>query len=69
MRWTSALFRLRCVNSWWNRRQVSMEDEPDGANGKMATPRSEWRGLIEMVIGTALIAVIFLLAIFVALAN
>lgn len=46
-----------------------MEDEPDGANGKMATQRSEWRGLIEMVIGTALIAVIFLLAIFVALAN
>jgi len=46
-----------------------MEDEPDSAGRNAAALRSEWRGLIELVIGSALISLIFLLAIFVALAN
>lgn len=44
-----------------------MEDEPDGASRDKAQ-FSEWRGLIEVVIGSAVITAIFLLAIFVALA-
>jgi len=51
-------------------RQVSMQDEEAGsADRKAAARRSEWRGLIELVIGSAVISLIFLLAIFVALAN
>jgi hypothetical protein len=50
-------------------RQVSMQDEAGSADRKAAARRSEWRGLIELVIGSAVISLIFLLAIFVALAN
>ena len=50
-------------------RQVWMEDEAGSADRKVAARRSEWRGLIELVIGSAVISLIFLLAIFVALAN
>lgn len=46
-----------------------MQDEPDNAGREAAPRRPEWRGLIELVIGSALITVIFLVAIFVALAN
>lgn len=50
-------------------RQVSMQDEAGSGDRKVAARRSEWRGLIELVIGSAVISLIFLLAIFVALAN
>jgi hypothetical protein len=50
-------------------RQMSMQDETSSAGRKAAARRFEWRGLIELVIGSAVISLIFLLAIFVALAN
>ena len=46
-----------------------MQDETSSAGRKAAARRFEWRGLIELVIGSAVISLIFLLAIFVALAN
>lgn len=49
--------------------QVSMPNDPDSTGRKEPAQRSEWRGLIELVIGSAAISLIFLLAIFVALAN
>ncbi|NJO34788.1 MAG: hypothetical protein HC869_18375 [Rhodospirillales bacterium] len=50
-----------------SRGRESMENKPDGAIREKAQ-FSEWRGLIEVVIGSAVITAIFLLAIFVALA-
>lgn len=50
-------------------RQVSMQDEASSAGRKAAARRSEWRGLIELAIGSAVISLIFLLAILVAFAN
>jgi hypothetical protein len=46
-----------------------MQDEGGSADRKAAARRSEWRGLIELAIGSAVISLIFLLAILVALAN
>ena len=46
-----------------------MQDEAGSAGRKAAAQRFAWRGLIELVIGSAVISLIFLLAIFVALAN
>lgn len=46
-----------------------MQDEAGSADRKAAARRFEWRGLIELVIASAAISLIFLLAIFVALAN
>lgn len=46
-----------------------MQDEAGSADRKAAARRSEWRGLIELAVGSAVASLIFLLAIFVALAN
>jgi len=50
-------------------RQVSMRHDPDSTGRNAPAQRSEWRDLIELLIGSAVIGLIFLLAIFVALAN
>ena len=50
-------------------RQVAMPNDPDSIVRNAPAQRSEWRGLLELLIGSALIGIIFLLAIFVALAN
>ena len=49
--------------------QVSMRDDPDSTGRNAPAQRFAWRGLIELLIGSAVISLIFLLAIFVALAN
>lgn len=46
-----------------------MRDDPDSSGRNAPTQRFAWRGLIELLIGSAVIGLIFLLAIFVALAN
>ena len=46
-----------------------MRHDPDSTGRNAPAQRSEWRDLIELLIGSAVIGLIFLLAIFVALAN
>ena len=46
-----------------------MRDDPDSTRRNAPAQQFAWRGLIELLIGSAVISLIFLLAIFVALAN
>ena len=49
--------------------QVSMRDDADSTGRNVPAQRFAWRGLIELLVGSAVISLIFLLAILVALAN
>ena len=46
-----------------------MRDDPDSTGRNVPAQQFAWRGLIELLVGSAVISLIFLLAILVALAS